>query len=147
MGCSAHVLHLLAKDLLNKNISDRIITIVKYFRNTHLPNAWYSSEGGSALVLPVDVRGNSCADCLESYVKNWSKIVKVCEDEEYRENISSDIKRKVMDLNIKRKAEEMIEVLKPIACALNAIQKENFVPLPNACASGKFWEKVRTIVR
>ena len=79
-GCSAHILNLLAKDLVKTDVTKHVTNILKYFRNHHLPKAWYHAEGGSALVLPLEVRWNSYCDSLESYVKNWSILTKVCED-------------------------------------------------------------------
>lgn len=40
-GCSAHILNLLAKDVECPSISKNVIKIAKYFKYTHLPNAWY----------------------------------------------------------------------------------------------------------
>ena len=55
-GCSAHYLNLLAKDVEIPSVKEHIIQIVKYFRNSHLPAAWYKSTGGRKLVLPQEVR-------------------------------------------------------------------------------------------
>ena len=40
LGCGAHILNLLAKDLEIANVHKHIVKIAKYFRNKHLPAAW-----------------------------------------------------------------------------------------------------------
>lgn len=40
-GCSSHWVHLLSQDLAITGIKEHIVHICKYFRNTHLPAAWY----------------------------------------------------------------------------------------------------------
>jgi len=70
-GCSAHLLNLLAHDVETKGVKNNIVQIVKYFRNHHLPSAWLKHAGGKTLVVPQDVRWNTLADCLETYLQNW----------------------------------------------------------------------------
>ena len=60
-------------------MKDTVVHIVKYFRNTHMSAARYKAAGGKALVMPQDVRWNTMADCLESYLQNWPIILQVCE--------------------------------------------------------------------
>lgn len=55
-GCSAHLLNLLAKVLNVEEVMNNIVWIIKHFRNNHLANALLSSEGGSSLPLPIEVR-------------------------------------------------------------------------------------------
>ncbi|XP_073413022.1 uncharacterized protein [Dendrobates tinctorius] len=66
-GCSAHLLHLLAKDLHILGVKEHVVEIVKYFRNNHFAHATYKEMGGLKLVLPQDVRWNTLADCLELF--------------------------------------------------------------------------------
>ena len=75
-GCSAHLFNLLAKV---KGVKDNVVHIVKDFRNTHTPAAWYKAADGKALVTPQDVRWNTMADCLAIYLQNWPMILQVCE--------------------------------------------------------------------
>ncbi|XP_073419754.1 uncharacterized protein [Dendrobates tinctorius] len=74
-GCSAHLLHLLAKDLHILGVKEHVVEIVKYFRNNHFAHATYKEMGGLKLVLPQDVRWNTLADCLELFINNWSKLL------------------------------------------------------------------------
>lgn len=80
-GCSAHILNLLAQDLGknydNEQNQKHVIYVLKYFRNHHLPKAWYNEAGGKALSLPIEVRWNTISDSLESYINNYDVMKKV----------------------------------------------------------------------
>lgn len=119
-GCSAHVLNLLAKDLQLPDVVEHVVQIIKYFRNHDFVKAPYKKAGGSSLILPQEVRWNSMCDCLISYVNNWPSFVTVVEAD--RGNIDSHIKDKIFNMAIKRNAEDMIAILKPIATALDHVQ-------------------------
>lgn len=121
-GCSAHILNLLAHDIEIPGIKKQIKTIMKYFRNTHFAAAKYKEAGGKALVMPQDVRWNTLADCLESYINNWHILCKVCTDN--RVAITPDISSKVNDMNLKKKATDYLEKLKVISVALDKIQRD-----------------------
>ena len=43
--CAAHVADRLAKDVDTCAVKSDIVMIAKYFRNHHLPSAWYQKEG------------------------------------------------------------------------------------------------------
>ena len=96
---------------------------MKYFRNSHLPAAWYKSTGAKKLVLPQEVRWNTLADSLQCYLDNWAIILKVCE--EHRENIDGMVAKKVRDINSKRNAEDYLRRMKPIALALDRVTIAN----------------------
>jgi len=121
-GCSAHILNLLAHDIEIPGIKSNIKKIIKYFRNTHFAAAKYKQAGGKALVMPQDVRWNTLADCLESYINNWHILSKVCTDN--RVAISSDISSKVHDMDLKISATIYLEKLKVISVALDKVQRD-----------------------
>lgn len=121
-GCSAHLLNLLAKDLNVDAVMNHVVQIMKYFRNNHLAKALLSSNGGSALSLPLEVRWSSSCNCLESFLQNWHILVKICE--EHRNDIDRDISTLVSNISIKRNAEDLLGRLKPISCALDLIQQD-----------------------
>lgn len=137
-GCSAHILNLLAKDLEVKNIKEHIVQIIKYFRNNHTASSAYKQAGGSALQMPQDVRWNTFVDCLHSYLTNWPTIVAVS-DGEKREQLSTDIVKKVMDRGIKRNAEDMYKILKHIGVALDQIQRDHC----NIGEATEIWKKLK----
>lgn len=45
-GCSAHILNLLAEDLDIPGVTEHILKVIKYFRNKHLPAAFYKEMKG-----------------------------------------------------------------------------------------------------
>ena len=97
-----------------------MVSIAKYFRNHHLPNAWYKKEGGKGLSIPIDVRWNSVSDCLQAYLDNWSILVKVVES--HRNEMDSSICDKVLDLSLKRRAADYLSKMKLLAIALDKLQ-------------------------
>lgn len=122
-GCSAHLLNLLAHDLEIAGIKEHIKQIVKYFKNTHFAAGKYKQAGGTALVVPTDVRWNSLTDCIDSYLKNWHIIAKVCT--ENRSAINPQVSVKVNDLNLKQNAQDYLEKLKAVAVSLDKVQRDN----------------------
>lgn len=128
-GCSAHYLNLLAHDLQIKTIIENVKQINKYFRNHHFPAAKYKNAGGSALKLPTDVRWNSVADCIESYVDNWHILSKICS--ENRTAFETNITAKVNNINLKNNAQDYLKTLKLISVALDRVQK-NFCVISEA---------------
>lgn len=122
-GCSAHLLNLLCKDLQVKDVKEHVVQIVKYFRNNHLARAKFSQSGGKTLVLPSDVRWNSVADCLEMYITQWDILLKICE--ENKKEIETTIYQKVSNIGLKHAAKEYLDILKPIAVAIDTLQRKN----------------------
>lgn len=99
-GCSAHYLNLLAKDVEISGVRDHLMPVIKYFRNCHVSSALYKQTGGKMLVLPHEVRWNTVADCLDSYLSNWPILLSICE--EHRDVIDDEIKKKVTNLALKQ---------------------------------------------
>lgn len=124
-GCSAHILNLLAHDLEGgletPDLKENIKTICKYFRNNHFAHAKYKEAGGSALNLPQDVRWNTLADCLESYLKNWPILYNVCSSNKVV--FDKDIIKLVNDTDLKIDAQNYLKKLKLIAVALDKVQE------------------------
>jgi len=106
-GCSAHLLNLLAKDLEIPDIKEQVVQVVKYFRNNHFAAAAFKSNNGLHLIMTQEVRWNTMADCLESYIKHWPILMTVCEQN--RDKIDSSVANIVTNLGIKRSAEELLQ--------------------------------------
>lgn len=121
-GCSAHLLNLFLQDMQISNIKENITEIIKYFKNHHIPGSLYKAAGGTMLVLPVETRWNTIADSVESYLKNWEILVKVCKDNS--EEVDEEIIKKVNNKILKRKTEDYLERMKPITVALDHVQRE-----------------------
>ncbi|XP_073422200.1 uncharacterized protein [Dendrobates tinctorius] len=122
-GCSAHLLHLLAKYLSVPEIKANVVEIAKYFRNNHFAAAALKRMGGTKLTLPQDVRWNSVVDCFEQYIKNWPILMTLCE--ENRDKIDGTVTAKILNIGLKRNVERMLSFLKPISQALNKIQENS----------------------
>lgn len=121
-GCSAHILNILAKDVECPSISKNVIKIAKYFKYTHLPNAWYKKNDGKLIVIPQAVRWNTMFDTLKSFSDNRGKLVQVCQD--HKHEIDKDIFNLVNDVNLMVNCTDYINILKPIADALDEMQKD-----------------------
>jgi len=76
--CYFHILNLLAKDLEISDIKNNILRIMKYFRNTHLPNAYYKRSCGKSLITPFNVMWNTMLDCIEVYLNKWYVFMHIC---------------------------------------------------------------------
>ena len=61
-------------------------------------------------------------DCLDSYIKNWSHLLKVCE--ENRDEMDAGIANLVKNFGLKRNAEDFPSRLKPISIALDRSQRD-----------------------
>lgn len=126
-GCSAHIFNLLAHDLTDKDkklssAKEQVMKIIKYFRNHQMPCAIYKELGGSALILPSEVRWNTMADSLESYLQNWPILCKVCE--ENREIIDKEIIKLIQKFDLKKNAEDLLKRLKETAVATDKAQQD-----------------------
>jgi len=122
-GCSSHLLNLLIQDFQIPGVKANLIQIVKYFRNNHFAAAKYKQTDAPKLTLPSDVRWNSFVDCLECYVKNWPVIMTICE--ENRLEIDTSVQNLVLNMALKRNCEDLLARMKPIAVALDKLQKNN----------------------
>ncbi|CAH2090930.1 unnamed protein product [Euphydryas editha] len=121
-GCSAHFLNLLAEDVEVKEVTKHVINVVKYFRNKHLPAAWYKGAKGKKLVMPIGVRWNSIRDTVRSFVENRGILVQICQN--HRDAIDRDIYRIVNDIQIANNSLDLLARLDPIAKALDRSQRD-----------------------
>jgi len=122
-GCSAHLLNLPRNDVEIPNIKEQVVQVVKYFCNNHFAAAAYRSNDGLRLIMPQEVRWNTMADCLESNIKHWPILMTICEQN--RNKTDSSVANIVTNLGVKRSAEELLQRLKPIAVALDKVQRDS----------------------
>ena len=120
--CSSHVADRLAKDVEIPDAKNDVVSIAKYFRNHHRPGAWYRAAGGKMLPLPSAVRWNSVTDTLQAYIDNWSILVSVVKS--HKSDMDTTVCEMVLDINIKRKAEDYLSRTKPISVALDKLQSD-----------------------
>lgn len=122
-GCSAHLLNLLAQDVEPPGVKETVLKIIKYFRNRHLPSAWYKAAKGKKLIVPHEVRWNTVTDSIRSYLDNRGILVQVCQD--YAAQIDAEIFEAVNDINLMKNAVDFITRTKPISIALDRIQRDS----------------------
>ena len=63
------------------------------------------------------------ADCLESNIKHWPILMTICEQN--RNKTDSSVANIVTNLGVKRSAEELLQRRKPIAVALDKVQRDS----------------------
>ena len=85
--------------------------------------ATYKAKGGLQLIMPQNVRWSALVDCLESYLKHWPILLTICE--ENKAIIDNNITNIVNNLVVKRSAEELLQMFKPIAVALDLMQGDS----------------------
>lgn len=61
--------------------------------------------------------------CLERYIDNWITLLRICED--FQDDFDKDVRKIVCDIAIKRNAEDLLAILKPISTALNQMQSNS----------------------
>jgi len=120
-GCSTHMLNLLSADVKVRGVKDEIVSIAKYFRNRHLPAAWFKHAGGSKLTLPIDVRWNTVCDSIQTFLKNRGILVQICQD--HKDSIDTTIASLVNDAAFAAKAKSYMDLMMPIAVALDWAQR------------------------
>jgi len=135
-GCSAHMLNLLSADVEVSGVKDEIVSIAKYFRNRHLPAAWFKAAGGSKLTLPIDVRWNTVCDAIQSFLKNRGILVQICQD--HKDSIDRTISNLVNDAAFAAKAKTYMELMMPISVALDRAQRSG----TTIAVSVEIWHKL-----
>ena len=107
-GCGALILNLLCKDLHTKSVTDKVLTVVKYFRNTLLPGSWLRNETQKKLQLPSDTRWNSMSDALQCYLEAGPPLFAIVD--KHRLEMKSEIYSIICNLGHKRFVEEMLNI-------------------------------------
>ena len=122
-GCSAHILNLLSNDLQVSDVKKHVLSVIKYFRNNHYANACFRQSGCTKLIVPSEIRWNTLVDCFQSYIKAWSTLIKICE--ENRDAIDKTVQQKVSNISLKRNVEDLLQLLTPISVTLDKVQKND----------------------
>lgn len=122
-GCSAHLLNLFAHDIEIPSVKELVLKVVKYFRNKHLPSAWYKEANGKKLVMPQEVRWNTVSDCLRSYLDNRGILIPICQDR--GSQIDDEICALVSDVDLTRQVADFLLRIKPVSIALDRVQRDN----------------------
>ena len=118
--CSSHTANLLAKDVVDKDINKQIVSVLKEFKNVDL-ETFLLKEGGTKVVLPIDVRWCSYRNSYVSFIKNLPFMKRVSCD--HSEKIKPAIQALLFDSEFCTKATELIELFDPICTLINQCQK------------------------
>ena len=122
--CGAHNMNLLGQDITPKSVVKHVVEVNKYFRNHHKPSSLLHDMPGSvAPQLPGDTRWNSQRNSVASYIKNRPNMISVVQN--HPEEFDQHIINKIMDLNLFRKAKDLLDQLKPVAIGLNKVQADD----------------------
>ena len=137
-GCSAHQLDLLAKDLGPTRVTNSIVEIAKFFRNTHLPKSWLKDEGATKPPMPCTVRWSSSLRLLKWYSEEWAKIKRVIDKhlEYFSSSANSAFVRNAKNLALFQQVTDAIKCLTTICVALSQIQ-DNSVRVAQAVEAWK----------
>lgn len=120
-GCQAHILNLLAKDIIQNFTAtkDRVVSVLKSFRNVHALAASLKGANLGHPPLPCETRWTSLRDSLEYFCKNWAKLVEL--GDEYGD---ADLRKSVSDTNTRENAHTLLSRIDPVVHALNRMQKD-----------------------
>ena len=122
--CQPHLLNLLAKDLqeMQQSSVNKIIAVLKYFRNKHAAIAELSSNNLNKPPLPCETRWNTLRDSLQYFCTHWASLVRIIETLESEQNPE---RRNLESVQLRRAASELFQVFDVIAEALNMLQSDS----------------------
>ena len=86
-----------------------VCTLLSRLYRPKYNSALLKKAGGSKLMMPIDTPWNTLADSIESYLNNWI-LIKIL-SQKYP--------------TLKRSAEDMLKIMKPIAIYLDMIQSDS----------------------
>ncbi|CAG8853852.1 8691_t:CDS:1, partial [Gigaspora margarita] len=134
LGCSLHVINLLIGDILKidkiKLVIENAKTIVKYFRDHHIPMAKlrciqkenYGKE--IALVLPIITRWGTHLDCIKSLLESQTAIQQMLFDQSTA-SLEIRIKAQLCSDEFWDDLKIVINILQPIVSTLKAFEANN----------------------
>lgn len=123
-GCNSHLLNLVGVKLTPAELKDRIVKVQSYFRSHTFEGQALKAMSGLRPVLPGDTRWNSQMDCFENYQKNHTKYLDISRMRDA--SIDTDIMETLVDSTIYDDLTVVLEVLKPIAVALDRVSFNKF---------------------
>ena len=138
-GCHSHIANLLSKDILCqkdiKPIMTKIITVLKWVRNTHACSADLVENNMTRPPLPCETRWNSNIDTIEYFQKNWLMLAEIAN--KHLKNTDM-VFRHMEEVSLKRSAEDILQFMKSVGVTLDNLQK-------NSCTLSetfKLWKNV-----
>ena len=123
VGCAAHYLNLVQKDVTPKTVVARVVEVQKYFKNCHQPQGWLREKVGSVKPqLPNDTRWGSHVACVDTFLRNYSHYIAI--RSEHSDEIDPDVAKLIDNIAIYRNAKSLLDQLKLVAIALDKLQAD-----------------------
>lgn len=123
--CNSHTANLLAKDIVDKILTDNVVLILKEFKQTHLEKALVS-RGGKRIKLPCDTRWCSYQNAYKSLINNLQHMRMIVADmTSTNRHVKSSISKLLFDENFIQNVKENIEFFNPVCVLINKCQEKN----------------------
>ena len=119
-GCSAHLLNLCGQDVSESSTINSVVTVAKYFRNTHAPKSWLLDIGLPRPPLPGETRWNSVADTLEWFIDHWGPL----NQQMQIHGGDKTILRLLENIMLKRNAWDLLQLAKELGVNLDRVQRD-----------------------
>lgn len=123
VGCQAHWLNLVSKDLLADNtVIDKVSHIMAWFSRNSAAHAGLRARQLPLPPMPGDTRWSSHYEAVEWYNKNWGAHVEIAAS---LLRPGEQVRRDLENVQVRRGAEDLHMQLKPVAKALDRMQAQN----------------------
>lgn len=124
--CSSHTANLLAKDVINKDISEKAQLVLKEFKHPDIERK-LTESGGSKIILAGETRWCSQRDSLKCMIKNLKFMQQVAVNTGHGQaKIKSNIKQILFDDSFIEDVERIIAISDPICRLINQCQSINY---------------------
>ena len=124
-------MNLLGQEITPAAIIKHIVEVQKYFCNHHRPAAWLKQQPNTVKPqLPNDTRWNSQLTCIDTFLKNRSAYLKICEENE--EAIDARISQLVNNYNLYKQVKDLHAQLQSVGKCLDKLQGDS-ATLADAC--------------
>jgi hypothetical protein len=118
--CNSHTANLLAKNVINKTCTEKIINILKEFKHVDIEKK-IIEKGGHRIKLPCETRWCSYRDAYLSLINNlqYMKVVAAESDTKGKKTKSTTL---LYDEDFLKEVKESIEIFNPICKLINTCQ-------------------------
>lgn len=120
--CNSHSANLLAKKIVDKELSDQVQSVLKEFKSCALEKA-VCNLGGSRMVLAGDTRWCSHRDSFRCLLKNLEFMRMVAAVKENK--VKQSIKTLLIDDHFEQKIVNAIVIFDPICTLVNSCQRKD----------------------
>lgn len=121
-NCSSHTANLLAKDVLDTELTRKVHMVLKEFKLADFERALVDS-GGSRIKTPVDTRWCTYRDSYECLIKNVNKMRMLIVSDGIFKKIKPAVKNLLFDDDFIEEVKDNIKLFDPICEIINIAQK------------------------